>query len=71
LVPVPTTPNVGFGAKYTGAGNQTSTNVGGAVYNVTMNVTGSNAEEISSKVLAKLKVMENKSNKTNKVHYGL
>jgi TP901 family phage tail tape measure protein len=65
LVPMPTTPNVGFGAKPTNTA--TSTNVGGAVYNVTMNVTGANAEEISSKVLAKLKLMESKSNKNNKV----
>jgi hypothetical protein len=65
IAALPTTPNVGFGAKPTGT--TTGTNVGGAVYNVTMNVTGSNAEEISSKVLAKLKIMESKNNKTNKV----
>jgi len=67
LVPVPTTPNVGFGAKYTGTGNETSTNVGGSVYNVTMNVTGSNSDEIASRVLQKLKIMESKTNKSNKV----
>jgi len=65
IAALPTTPNVGFGAKPTGTA--TGANVGGAVYNVTMNVTGSNAEEISTKVLAKLKLMESKSNKTNKV----
>ena len=66
IVPMPTTPNVGFGAK-TGTDTGTTKNIGGTVYNVTMNVTGANAEEISNKVIAKLKVVENKNNKTNKV----
>jgi len=65
LVPMPTTPNVGFGAKPTNTA--TNTNVGGAVYNVTMNVTGANADEISTRVLQKLKIMESKTNKSNKV----
>ncbi len=69
IVPVPTTPNVGFASRATAGG---TTNSSSSVYNVTMNVTGANAEEISTKVLQKLKVMENKTNKTNKVtHYGL
>jgi hypothetical protein len=66
IAALPTTPNIGFGAK-PGASGTSGTNIGGTVYNVTMNVTGSNAEEISTKVLAKIKLMENKSNKTNRV----
>jgi len=66
IVPMPTTPNIGFGAK-SGADTGATKNIGGTVYNVTMNVTGANAEEISNKVIAKLKVVENKNNKTNKV----
>jgi len=67
LVPMPTTPNIGFGAK-SGTIGEAGTNIGGAVYNITMNVTGSNSDEIANKVMAKLKVTENKNNKTNKVN---
>jgi TP901 family phage tail tape measure protein len=66
IAALPTTPNVGFGAK-PGATGVTGTNIGGSVYNVTMNVTGSNAEEISNKVIAKLKLAESKMNKTNRI----
>ena len=66
IAALPTTPNIGFGAK-PGAAGTPGTNIGGAVYNVTMNVTGANAEEISTKVLAKIKLIENKNNKSNKV----
>ena len=66
LVPMPITPSVGFGAK-PGATGTPGTNIGGAVYNITMNVSGGNSEEVATKVLAKLKVMENKNNKSNKV----
>ena len=66
LVPMPTTPNIGFGAK-PGAQAGTTTNIGGAVYNITMNVSGGNPDEVAAKVLSKLKTMENKNNKSNKV----
>ena len=66
LSPLPTTPNIGFGAK-PGATGTPGTSIGGAVYNITMNVSGGNSEEVATKVLAKLRVMENKNNKSNKV----
>ena len=65
IAALPKTPNVGFGA--TGPGNTAAATAGGSVYNVTMNVTGSNAEEISNKVLAKIKLMDSKMNKTNRI----
>jgi len=65
IAALPKTPNVGFGA--TGPGNTAAVTGSSSVYNVTMNVTGSNAEEISTKVLAKIKLMDSKMNKTNRI----
>lgn len=66
IAALPSTPNIGFGAK-PGATGTPGTSIGGAVYNITMNVSGGNSEEVATKVLAKLRVMENKNNKSNKV----
>jgi hypothetical protein len=44
-----------------------TTTIGGTMYTVTMNITGDNPSEIADKVISKLKVLENKNNKTNKV----
>jgi TP901 family phage tail tape measure protein len=65
LVPMPTTPNVGFGAKPDAPGS--NANIGGTVYNITMNVSGGNSEEVANRVLTKLKLMDSKNNKNNKV----
>jgi len=65
IAALPKTPNVGFGA--TGPRNTAAVTGSSSVYNVTMNVTGSNAEEISTKVLAKIKLIDSKMNKTNRI----
>jgi hypothetical protein len=66
IVPMPQTPGVGFGSRATGFAGST-TNVGGAVFTVTMNISGENANEIANKVMNQLKLLENKNNKSNKV----
>jgi len=66
IAAIPSTPNIGFSAK-PGAVETGNTNIGGAVYNITMNVSGGNPDEVATKVLAKIKTMENKNNKSNKV----
>ena len=66
IVPMPTTPTAGFGSKATGFAGSTTT-VGGSVYTITMNITGDNPKEIADKVMAKLEILNNKNDKTNKV----
>lgn len=66
LAPMPTTPRVGFNEKALGFSGS-STTIGGNTYSVTMNITGNNPNEIADKVITKLKVLDNKNNKTNKV----
>ena len=66
IVPMPTTPNVGFNSAATGFTGSTTT-IGGSMYTVTMNISGENAEDIANKVMNKLKVLQNKQNKSNKV----
>jgi TP901 family phage tail tape measure protein len=66
ISPLPLTPKVGFNAGAMGFSGSTTT-IGGTMYTVTMNITGDNPSEIADKVISKLKVLENKNNKTNKV----
>jgi TP901 family phage tail tape measure protein len=62
----PKTPQVGFNEAATGFAGST-TNIGGAMYTVTMNISGENAQDIADKVINKLNVLNNKNNKSNKV----
>ena len=62
----PKTPQVGFNESATGFAGST-TNIGGAMYTVTMNISGENAQDIADKVINKLNVLNNKNNKSNKV----
>jgi hypothetical protein len=66
ISPLPLTPKVGFNQGALGFSGSTTT-IGGTMYTVTMNITGDNPSEIADKVISKLKVLENKNNKTNKV----
>jgi len=66
LSPMPVTPTAGFGANARGFAGSTTT-IGGTMYNVTMNITGNNPNEIADKVIAKLGVINSKNNKSNKV----
>jgi TP901 family phage tail tape measure protein len=67
IAPMPTTPAVGFAAKGISQETATAQTAGGTVYNVTMNVSGGNPEEIATKVIAKIKTISNKNNKSNGV----
>jgi TP901 family phage tail tape measure protein len=67
IAPMPTTPAVGFAAKGIAQETATTQMAGGAVYNVTMNVSGGNPEEIATKVIAKIKTISSKNNKSNGV----
>jgi TP901 family phage tail tape measure protein len=69
LSPMPLTPKVGFNAGALGFSGATTT-IGGAVYTITMNLSGvdaNNVDKIKDAVLSAISVSENKKNKTNKV----
>lgn len=66
VVPLPQTPTVGFNQGATGFAGSTTT-IGDTVYTITMNITGSNPNEIANLVIAKINTISNKNNKVNKV----
>ena len=69
IVPMAKTPTVGFNAGAVGFSGSTAT-VGGAMYSMTFNITGvdaQNTDKIKDAVLNAIKVAENKKNKSNKV----
>jgi len=66
LSPLPKTPTVGFNSGALGFSGSTTT-IGGSMYTITMNISGNNPNEIADKVIAKIKLLENKNNKSNVV----